>query len=141
MAILTLRWRKMKNKALMLLTSAALAVGAGMPALADDGPVHSMAQLAGASTALVVDVPEGMVVDGLYRVPKKCWKSLAYHLGDNHDQGICWLGQQMVGMTVGVPVGVLWGIPYGALHGAKHGIGSGWDKPFSSESYIVTEEK
>ncbi|HEY9776637.1 MAG TPA: hypothetical protein V6C81_22935 [Planktothrix sp.] len=133
----------MKNKtALTLLTSLALGLGFVAPSIAD-GPMGSAKSAAGATTAFLVDVPEGIVVDSLYRVPKKCWHTLAVALGDNpsSDFGLCYLGQQLVGITVGVPVGVVWGVPYGALHGAKHGIGSGWDKPFSSESYIVTEEK
>jgi len=135
---------KMKNKtALTLLTSFAVGCGFAAPSFADGGPMNSAKSAAGATTALVVDVPEGIVVDSLYRCPKKCWHGLAVALGDNprSDFGLCYLGQQLVGITVGVPVGVVWGIPYGALHGAKHGIGSGWDKPFSTESYIVSEEK
>ena len=84
-----------------------------------------------------------MVVDGLYRMPKKFWHGLAVAFGDNpsSDFGLCFLGQQLMGITVGIPCGVVWGIPYGAIHGAKHGIGTGWDKPFSGESFCVSEEK
>jgi hypothetical protein len=133
---------KMKNKtALTLLTSLALALGFSAPSFAGVG--DDVKGSAGVATAFVVDVPEGMVVDSLYRCPKKCWHSLAVAFGDNpsSDFGLCYLGQQLMGITVGIPVGVVWGIPYGALHGAKHAASSGWDKPFSTESYIVTEEK
>jgi len=131
---------KMKKKTVVsLLASAALAFGFSAPSFADGGPMGFL----GATAGLLVDVPEGMIIDGLYRVPKKCWHGLAVALGDNpsSDFGLCFLGQNLVGLTVGVPFGVAVGVPYGALHGAKHGIGSGWEKPFSGESFIVTEEK
>jgi hypothetical protein len=124
----------MKNKMLILaIAGAAFAVA---PAFANGGPVSSVGSLLGSTTALVVDVPEGVLVDSLYYVPHKTVKSLASAFGDEHG-----LLQNVVGMTIGIPVGVTWGIPYGALHGAKHALGTGWDKPFSTESYIVTEEK
>jgi hypothetical protein len=135
---------KMKNKtALTLLASFAVALGFAAPSIADGGPVGSAKSAAGATTAFLVDVPEGVVVDSLYRCPKKAWHSLAVAFGDNpkSDFGLCYLGQQAMGVFVGVPCGIVWGVPYGAYHGAKHGLGEGWDKPFSGESYIVTEEK
>jgi hypothetical protein len=128
-----------KKTVLSLLTTAAIAVGFSAPALADGGPMG----FAGATAGFLVDVPEGIVVDSLYRMPKKCWHGLAVAFGDNpsSDFGLCYLGQQAMGIFVGIPFGVVWGIPYGAIHGAKHGIGSGWDKPFSGESFCVSEEK
>jgi len=132
----------MKNKtALTLLASLAVVLGFSTPSFADGGAMGSAKSFAGASSAFLVDVPEGALVDGLYRTPKKCWKGLAEAFGGNTDHGLCWAGQQLVGLTVGVPFGVVWGIPTGAFHGGKHGISTGWDKPFSTESYIVTEEK
>jgi len=127
-----------KKTALTLLTSAALAFGVSAPSFADGGGAKGAL---GATAGFIVDVPEGMVIDGLYRVPKKCWHGLAVAFGDNSDFGLCYIGQQLVGITVGIPFGVCWGVPYGAIHGAKHGIGTGWDKPFSSDSFIVSEEK
>lgn len=128
-----------KKTALALLTTAALALGFSAPSYADGGPLG----LIGATAGFLVDVPEGIVVDSLYRVPKKCWHSLAVAFGDNpsSDFGLCYLGQQLVGITVGIPVGVIGGVPYGAVHGAKHGIHTGWEKPFSGESFCVSEEK
>lgn len=125
----------MKNRMFML-AAAMVSLGTMTPALADGGPVSSAASLLGATTAFVVDVPEGILVDSLYYVPKKTSKSLATHFGDEHG-----LLQNIVGMTIGIPAGMVAGVPYGALHGAKHGLGTGWEKPFSTESYIVTEEK
>lgn len=130
----------MKNKkALTLLSSLALVLGLAAPSYADGGPKGFVGAVAG----FIIDVPQGIVVDGLYRVPKKCWHSMAVALGDNpsSDFGNCFVGQQLMGMFVGAPFGMVVGIPYGALHGAKHGIGTGWEKPFSTESFIVSEEK
>jgi hypothetical protein len=130
----------MKNKtALTLLTSLAITLGFSAPSFADGGPMG----VAGATAGFLVDVPEGMVIDGFYRMPKKCWHGLAAAFGDNpsSDFGLCYVSQQLVGITVGIPFGVCWGIPYGAIHGAKHGIGTGWEKPFSGDSFCVTEEK
>lgn len=126
---------KMKKQTLILLSSAALTLASAAPSLAD-GPVDSMKSFAGASTAFFIDVPEGVLLDAGYRVPKKCWHTLAVHLGDEHG-----LAQNLVGIGLGIPVGMVWGVPYGALHGAKHGIGTGWDKPFTTESFVVSEEK
>ena len=131
----------MKNQVLTLLTAAAVAVGAALPSFADSSVLGGVGSFFGATTATFVDVPEGIIVDSLYRCPKKCWKSLAYHLGDNHDQGLCWLSQNMMGIFVGIPVGVVWGVPYGAIHGGHHAWDTGWEKPFSTESFIVSEEK
>lgn len=130
----------MKNKMLTLVAAAMVTVGTALPSFAD-GVLGGVGSFFGATTAMVVDIPEAIVVDSVYRCPKKCWKSLAYHLGDNHDQGLCWLGQQMTGITLGIPVGVVWGVPYGFIHGGRHACDAGWEKPFSMDSYIVTEEK
>lgn len=127
----------MKNKTLAILSAGVIAMSGALPCFADDdGPVHSVVQFFGATSAMVIDVPQGIVVDSLYRVPLKVQRTLAEHFGDPNG-----LGQNFVGAVLGIPAGFVWGIPYGALHGAKHAIGVGWDKPFSTESYIVTEEK
>lgn len=119
-----------------MLVAGALTLGMAAPSFADDDPVDNMVKFMGVTTATVIDVPQGIVVDSLFRVPYKCQRTLAEHFGD--EKG---LGQNLAGIVLGVPVGFLWGIPYGALHGAKHAFSKGWEKPFSTESYIVTEEK
>lgn len=119
-----------------MLVAGALVLGTAAPSLADDGPVDNMIKFMGVTTATVIDVPQGMVVDSLWRVPYKTQRTLAEHFGD--EKG---LGQNLAGFVLGWPVGMVWGVPYGALHGAKHAFSKGWEKPFSTESYIVTEEK
>jgi hypothetical protein len=126
----------MKNKTLSLLVAGAIALGMSAPAFADGGPVDDVVKLMGVTTATIIDVPEGVVLDSLWRVPYKCQRTLAEHFGDSKG-----LGQNVAGFVLGVPVGVVWGVPYGALHGAKHAFSKGWEKPFSTESYVVTEEK
>src|SRR5882757_4552878 len=121
----------MKNKMILSLAALALSVSTVAPALAD-GP----GSFFGSATALPIDVPEGVVVDSLWYAPKSASKALAVAFGDEHGTL-----QKIVGTTIGVPVGFVWGIPYGAIHGAKHAIGSGWDKPFSTDSYIVSEKE
>jgi hypothetical protein len=73
-----------------------------------------------------------MVIDSLYRVPLKTERGLAEAFGD--EKGF---EQNVVGTVIGVPVGMVWGVPAGILRGAKHGLGTGWEKPFSTESFLV----
>jgi hypothetical protein len=126
---------KMKNKMLMLMSAAIVSIGTAAPSLAD-GPLGAGASLIGASTAVVIDTPEGAVIGGLYTGPKHCWHGLAGAFGDENG----WK-QNFVGAFLGIPIGMVFGVPYGAVHGLYHGANTGWDKHFSTESYIVTEEK
>ncbi len=125
----------MKNKMLMLMSAAIVSLGTAAPSFAD-GPMGSAASFLGATTAVVVDVPEGMVIGTLYGGPKHCWHGLAEAFGDENG----WK-QKIVGGIIGIPVGMVFGAPYGAIHGLYHGVNTGWEKPFSTDSYIVTEEK
>ncbi|MBI4533738.1 MAG: hypothetical protein HY711_07300 [Candidatus Melainabacteria bacterium] len=125
----------MKKKCIGLVVACALSCGVALPSYAD-GPLGNVSSLFGAVTAVIIDVPQGILVDSLYRMPLKTTKILAEKFGD--EKG---LQQNMAGAMLGIPAGFLWGIPYGALHGWHHGLSVGWDKPFSTESYLVTEEK
>jgi len=121
----------MKNQVLSLFAAAALTTIASLPAMADGGgPVGFL----GATTATVIDTPEGMVVDSLYGCPKKASKGLAEAFGDENG----WK-QQIVGALIGIPTGVVFGVPYGAFHGMHHAWTTGWDKPFSGDSFIVCD--
>jgi hypothetical protein len=122
-------------KKLSLLTvAAALAMGVATPSYANDA-VNSVASFAGSAAATMVDVPQGMIVDSLWRMPLKTWHALADKFGD--EKGF---EQNVVGAMIGIPVGMVWGIPEGALRGAKHGMGTGWEKPFSTDSFLVINE-
>lgn len=126
----------MKNKMLMLLSAAVVSLGTAAPSFADGGPISSATGFVGMTTAEVVDIPEGMILHGLYYGPKGFSHKLAESFGDENG----WK-QRIVGAVIGIPTGMVFGVPYGAVHGMCHAWNSGWDKPFSTESYIVTEEK
>jgi len=114
----------------------AITLGAALPSMAADGPLGSVASLGGSVTAGVFDTPEGVLWNSLWNCPYKTQRYLAEKFGDEHG-----LGQNLAAFVIGVPTGFLWGIPYGAITGAHHGFVTGWEKPFSTESYLVTEEK
>ena len=112
--------------------ASALSIGVSAPSFADDNGLGKIASFFGSTAAVIVDVPTGIVVDSLWRSPKKTERTLAEKFGD--EKGF----QQNVAATlIGVPVGMVWGVPAGALRGAKHGMGTGWEKPFSTESFLV----
>lgn len=123
----------MRKTALLLSVASALAFGAMTPTFAaDDKGLGSIASFFGSVTAVCFDVPTAMVVDTFWRVPLKTEHALAGKFGD--EKGF----QTNVAATViGVPVGMVWGVPTGFLRGAKHGMGTGWEKPFSTESFLV----
>ena len=122
----------MNKKSILLSLAAAFSLTTALPSYAGDSALGDIASFFGSSAAVVLDVPQGILVDSLWRVPRKTQRTLAEHFGD--EKGF----QQNVAATVlGVPFGVVWGIPAGALRGAKHGMDKGWEKPFSTESFIV----
>ncbi|MCA9805692.1 MAG: hypothetical protein KC777_27160 [Cyanobacteria bacterium HKST-UBA02] len=126
----------MKNKLIALMTAGAMTMSMAAPALADDStPLGAVGALLGATTATIIDTPEGVVYHSLYNCPLKTTKYLAEAFGDSEG-----LGQNVVGAILGIPVGMVWGIPYGAITGMMYGMRTGWEKPFSTESYIVVEE-
>ncbi len=128
--------KEMKNKVFALVTASVLTLGAAMPSMAADGPLGSVASFFGSVTAGVFDAPQGVLVNSLWRMPYKTQRILAEKFGD--EKG---LGQNLAAFVIGVPTGFVWGMPYGAITGARHGFVTGWEKPFSTESYLVTEEK
>lgn len=107
-----------------------MGLGSIAPSHADG--LGSIASFFGSTTAMVVDIPQGVVIDSLYRSPKNAWHALAGHFGD--EKGF---QQNVAGAVIGIPVGMVWGVPAGFLRGAKHAMDSGWEKPFSTESFIV----
>jgi len=122
----------MRKTALFLSIASALTLGVNVPSFAGDSGLGSIASFFGSTTAVVFDVPTAMVIDSLYRVPLKTERGLAEAFGD--EKGF---EQNVVGTVIGVPVGMVWGVPAGILRGAKHGLGTGWEKPFSTESFLV----
>jgi len=119
----------------LLTVAAALAVGTATPSFANDA-VNSVASLFGSTAATIVGVPEGILVDSLYRMPLKTTHALADRFGD--EKGF---QQNVVGAVIGIPVGFLWGIPEGAIRGGRHGMTEGWEKPFSTDSFLCIQEE
>jgi len=123
-------------KKIGFLTLAALiTMGTSTPSLANDA-VNSVASFAGSTVATVVGVPEGILVDSLWRMPLKTWHALADRFGD--DKGF---QQNVVGAMIGIPVGFVWGIPEGAIRGGRHGMTEGWEKPFSTDSFLCIQDE
>jgi hypothetical protein len=123
----------MKSRPLSVAALALMALSFSMPAFADGGGVMGAA---GSSTAMLIDVPQGIVVDSAVKCPYKASRSLADTFGDENG----WK-QMIVGTIIGIPTGFVFGIPYGAIAGGRHAMSVGWDKPFSVDSFIVSNEE
>jgi hypothetical protein len=126
----------MKQKVFAVIAAGVMSLGVALPSMASDGPLGSVASFLGSVTAGVFDTPEGILVNSLWRTPYKTQRILAEKFGN--EKGF---SQNIAAFVIGVPTGFVWGIPYGAITGARHGFVTGWEKPFSTESYLVTEEK
>src|SRR5215470_14881987 len=104
----------MNKKSWLLLAACALSLATALPSYAD-GPLASVGSFFGAVTATIIDIPEGILVDSLYRMPLKTTHVLAEKFGD--EKGF---QQNVVGAVIGIPTGFVWGIPYGAIRGGRH---------------------
>lgn len=113
-----------------------MSFGIATPSHAENGILNNVLSLFGSVTATIVGVPEGILVDSLYRMPLKTTKVLAEKFGD--EKGF---QQNVAGAVIGIPVGFVWGIPYGAVRGGRHGMTTGWEKPFQTESFIVSSDE
>lgn len=123
------------KKSVLLSLAALLVAGVTTPCYAND-VVNGVASLCGSTAATIVGVPEGILVDSLWRMPLKTWHAIADKCGDEHG-----FQQNVVGAAVGIPVGFLWGIPEGAIRGGHHGMTTGWEKPFSTDSFLCIQEE
>ncbi len=122
----------MKKSAVLLAAIATLGMSSASFA---DGALDTGKSCVGSTVAMVVDVPQGVVVNTLYKCPYKATKSLAEAFGDENG----WK-QNIVGAVFGVPAGAVFGVPYGVVKGGQHAMSVGWDKPFSKEAFIVSNE-
>jgi len=122
----------MKSRPLTVAALALVALTSFTPAFADGGGIKGAV---GAGAAMLIDVPEGVVTDAGFKCPWHFSRGLAGAFGDENG----WK-QVIVGTTLGIPSGFLFGIPYGAFSGAHHALTVGNEKPFSSESFIVSNE-
>lgn len=121
----------MKKSAALLAIFATLQMGSASFA----GTLDTGKSVVGSSVAMIVDVPEGIIVDTAYKCPYSATKGLAGAFGDENG----WK-QNIVGAVFGIPAGMAFGVPYGAVKGGQHACSVGWDKPFSKESFVVTNE-
>jgi hypothetical protein len=123
------------KKSVLLALASLIALGTATPSFAN-GVVGDVCSVVGSTTATIVGVPEGILVDSLWRMPMKTWHTLADKFGD--DKGF---QQNVAGAVIGIPVGFVWGIPEGAIRGGHHGMTTGWEKPFSTESFLCLQEE
>jgi hypothetical protein len=123
--------KKFGSAVLLALASVSFA----LPSFADGGVLGAATSYFGSATALVVDVPQGALVNAAYKCPMKASHSLAGAFGDENG----WK-QRIVGTIIGVPAGAVFGVPYGVVKGGQHALSVGWEKPFSMDSFVVSNE-
>ncbi len=127
-----------KKLAYSLILAVALVGTVVAPSYADDDTFKSVVQfplrLLGSAAGTVVGAPEGAVKDGV-KGAKMSTKWVAGKLGDEDGQFQTWTGA-----LLGGPVGIVGGAAYGMFDGGLHGAKTGYEKPFSKESFTFKEE-
>ena len=91
-------------------------------------------RLAGCGISTVLGVPLGSFKDsvkGGQAAAKYVAKTLGNEDGDLH---------MLVGYVVGAPAGATFGAAVGSVDGLVHGFKTGYDKPFSSDSFTYKDE-
>ncbi len=91
-------------------------------------------KVAGSGVSTVIGVPEGATKDGT-RGAIMATKWIAGKLGNEDGPYQLW-----VGGLVGGPFGALGGATYGCFDGAWHGLKSGYQEPFSKDSFTFKDE-
>ncbi|MBI4533737.1 MAG: hypothetical protein HY711_07295 [Candidatus Melainabacteria bacterium] len=131
----------MRNKLASSLVLAMALIGSvvAAPSYADDdGMFKSIVQLPvrmlGSAAGGAIGMPEGAVKDGV-KGCQMATKWVAGKLGDEDGKYQTWAG-----MLFGGPVGLAGGGAYGVFDGGWHGMKTGWEKPFSKESFTFKEE-
>lgn len=129
----------MVNKLVSYVAAAAIvAGGSALPSMADDSTVGKALffpfRAAGSSISTVWGVPLGMTKGGV-EGSMKTTKMVADKMGDKE----CALKTAVAAM-VGGPFGAVGGGAIGSVKGAVHGAKTGYDKPFSMESFRFKED-
>ncbi len=105
---------------------------------ADDDTFQSIVffpvRLLGAGTGTLVGIPEGAVKDGV-KGAQQATKWVAGKLGDEDGTYQTWFGA-----ILGGPFGILGGSAYGTFDGGWHGMKTGYEKPFSKDSFTFKDE-
>jgi len=108
------------------------------PSLAADDTFQSICffpvRLVGSGVGSAIGVPEGVVKDGV-KGALMSTKWLSNKLGDQDGTYQTWAGAIIAG-----PVGIVGGGAYGAFDGVWHGLKTGYEKPFSKDSFTFKEE-
>lgn len=129
----------MRNKLAYSFVLASAVVGTmSAPSYADDDTFKTIVELplkvAGSGVSTVLGVPLGAVKDGV-KGSMKSTKWVAGKLG-NEDGNV----QVFFGSILGGPVGAVGGGAYGVFDGGWHGMKTGFEKPFSKESFTFKDE-
>lgn len=105
---------------------------------ADDDTFKSIVlipvRVLGSGVGTGLGMPLGAVKDGVKGAGKSS-KWVAGKLG-NEDAGV----PQFFGAIIGGPVGMLGGGAYGVFDGGWHGMKTGYEKPFSKDSFTFKDE-
>jgi hypothetical protein len=91
-------------------------------------------RLVGAGVSSVIGVPEGAVKDGV-KGAMMSTKWLSNKLGDQDGTYQTWAGA-----ILAAPFGIVGGGAYGTFDGGWHGLKTGYEKPFSKDSFTFKEE-
>jgi len=91
-------------------------------------------RVVGSTVGLVMGVPLGAVKDGV-KGAQMGTKWVSGKLG-NEDGTY----QTIAGAILGAPFGVIGGGAYGTFDGGWHGIVTGYEKPFSKDSFTFKDE-
>lgn len=127
-----------KKVASSLVLAVALAGSIVAPSYADDSTFQQIVQfpvkVLGSAVSTVIGVPEGAVKDGV-KGAQMSTKWVAGKLGDEDGKG-----QTFFGAVLGGPVGLVGGAAYGCFDGGWHGMKTGFEKPFTKESFTFKDE-
>ncbi len=129
----------MRNKLASSLMLALALVGTLVaPSFADDDTFKSVVMIpwkvAGSAVSTVIGCPEGAVKDGT-RGAIKASKWVAGKLGNEDGTYQLWFGS-----ILGGPAGALGGAAYGCFDGTWHGMKTGYEKPFTKDSFTFKDE-
>jgi len=91
-------------------------------------------RLLGSAAGTVVGIPEGAVKDGV-KGAMMATKWMAEKLGDEDGTYQTWGGALLAG-----PFGLVGGAAYGTFDGGWHGMKTGYEKPFSKDSFTFKDE-
>lgn len=127
-----------KKLASSFILAAALVGTIVAPSYADDDTFKNICQfpvkMLGSSVSTVIGVPLGAVKDGT-KGARMSTKWVAGKLGNEDGQY-----QQWFGAVLGGPFGVAGGAAYGCFDGGWHGMKTGYEKPFTKDSFTFKED-